>query len=140
MSSIYNYVASTNPQGAREVIQSFGYNIVDTKNMGNNLRQLVAREGEPALKAILAIHPERDVIMEMNKPEATEKKCGCGGNCGKSEQFMNADGIITAAGLLSSNKHDANSVTNDSNKLAQQNNGLIIAAAILLGVIIFKLK
>ncbi len=142
---IYNYVAAMNPQGSRDVIQSFGYDIKDTRNMGNNLKTLVAREGQPALAAILAMHPDKDVIMEMNKPafaetQAAEKTCGCNKCGGRSENFLGADGIITAAGLLSGSKDNTNAVTPDTHKLAATQNAMIIGVTLILAVIIFKMK
>jgi len=148
--SIYSYIASRNPQGAIDVIRQFGYRIQDPKHMGKNLEQLVAQEGKPALMAILKLHPDREVIMEtinedkQSKLQAdggTNDKCSCKGcKSGSIEQFLGADGILSAAGYLSSNKTDPNAVTNDSNKLAATNNALIIAGALLIAVLIYKVK
>jgi hypothetical protein len=63
--NIYEYIARSNPQGARMVIQQFGYRITDNKRMGDNLRMLVAQEGEPALREIAQLHPDKDLILEI---------------------------------------------------------------------------
>ncbi len=139
--SIYEYIASNDPAGARRLIQQFGYTIRDNKNMANNLRVLVNNEGEPALKALMDMHPEKGVILDFfSKPEKEEHKCACGSCSAKKEPYLGADGLLTLAMLNTNKQEPTKTESNDSNKLAQQNNGLIIAAAILFAVVLFKMK
>lgn len=124
--TIYEYIARNNPIGAKRVIESFGYVVTQPKKMGDNLRMLVAQEGEPALKAVVDLHPDKDLIMEVYG-----NQCGC--KSGK-ESFLGADGILQGA-VLSNNQQQ----TDSNNKMAMQTNTLIIALSLLVVAgLIFK--
>ena len=125
--TIYEYIARNNPAGAKRTIESFGYRVVNPKSMGDNLRMLVAQEGEPALKAVVDLHPDKDLILEVYGKE----------DCGfkDKDNFLGADGILQSA-VLSNNQQQS-----DSNaKLAQQTNTLIVALSLLVvaGLILKK--
>jgi len=122
--TIYDYIARNNPVGAKRTIESFGYRVVNPKSMGDNLRMLVAQEGEPALKSVVDLHPDKDLILEVYGEENKTQ-----------ENFIGADGILQSA-VLNNNQQQ-----NDSNaKLAQQTNTLIVALSILVvaGLILKK--
>ena len=61
--NLYHRVAIANPKEAKSVINQFGYEI-RTNNLPQALRMLVSSEGEPALRAIVNIHPDKDLILE----------------------------------------------------------------------------
>jgi hypothetical protein len=61
--NLYQRVAIANPTEAKSVINQFGYEI-RTNNLPQALRMLVSSEGEPALRAIVNIHPDKDLILE----------------------------------------------------------------------------
>jgi hypothetical protein len=61
--NLYQRIAIANPQGAKNVIRNFGYEI-RTNDLPQALRLLVKQEGEPALRAIVDIHPDKDLILE----------------------------------------------------------------------------
>lgn len=130
--NIYEYIARSNPRGARMVIQEFGYRITDNKKMGDNLRMLVAQEGEPALREIAKLHPDKDLILEVfngNKEENKEEKpCGCSE---KKENFLGADATLSSA-VLTNNQQQNNA--SDSTKLAMQTNSMIIGATIIIAI------
>lgn len=81
---VYSYVASSNPQKSRDIINSFGYKVNNPKDMGGNLRTLVASEGESALKEVLNNHPDKDVILEMFQKKSEPCKV-----CQERERFQN---------------------------------------------------
>ena len=99
--NFYEYIAKANPVGAKSVIQQFGYRVVDGRRMGDNLRMLVAQEGEPALRAIAELHPDKDLILEVFAPKNGD--CGCKKN---SESFLGADATLTSA-VLNNNQQQA---------------------------------
>jgi hypothetical protein len=115
--TIYEYIARNNPIGAKRVIESFGYVVTQPKKMGDNLRMLVAQEGEPALKAVVDLHPDKDLILEVY------------GNSSKSntENFMGADGLLQSA-VLNNNQQQ----TDSNNKMVLQTNTLIVALSLLV--------
>jgi hypothetical protein len=129
--NFYEYIAKTNPSGAKKVINEFGYRVVDGRRMGENLRMLVAQEGEPALRAIAEMHPDKELLLEVFAPK--DGDCGCKK---KSESFLGADGVLTSA-VLSNNQQQAQS---DSTKLAMQTNAMLIAATIIIAAAIIVSK
>lgn len=129
--NFYEYIAKTNPSGAKKVINEFGYRVVDGRRMGENLRMLVAQEGEPALRAIAEMHPDKELLLEVFAPK--DGDCGCKK---KSESFLGADGVLTSA-VLSNNQQQAQS---DSTKLAMQTNAMLIAATIIIASAIIVSK
>jgi len=139
--SVYDYIAQRNPKGSVKVLADFGYRIADPRNMGNNLRLLVQKEGKPALIAILEMHPDKDVILEAfaaeQNPTSPEKPCGCKG-CSENKSFVNADGAggLTLKDILPGLNANTQA-SNDANKLASTNNAMIIAGALLISTLIF---
>jgi hypothetical protein len=95
--NLYQRVALANPQGARNVIKSYGYEI-RTNNLPNALRMLVSAEGEPALRSIVDIHPDKDLILECYQKEEKKEDCKCkDGHSNMDAHFYNAAGTITEA-------------------------------------------
>jgi hypothetical protein len=128
--TIYDYVAGTNPSEATRIINSFGYSVSDNRDMGANLRSLVANEGEPALKAVLSAHPDKNVLLEVFSTPSVEpqESCKCKGkgcSC-KRDDYANASGSeggITQASMS-----------------AHQTNVFLFAAALILAVAIITKK
>jgi hypothetical protein len=131
--SDYNDIAQRNPRGAVSVISSFGYEIQDRRNLGRSLNELVANEGEPALKAVMNIHPDKDIILELfgnkNPDQNTSSNCNCGScsnrhNGGRQDQYMNATGNEPTATI---EKNDTYSTT-----LAHQTNAILLIASLFI--------
>ena len=145
--SDYNDIAKRNPQGAVGVISSFGYEIVDRSNLGQSLNELIAQEGEPALRKVMEIHPDKDIILELfSNPilAPVKKECSCS-SCDKKheerreerqEYYMNASG----SGVAVNNPANAPSNTS-SNILAHQTNAILVVASLFIAtVLILKNK
>jgi hypothetical protein len=130
--NFYEYIAKTNPSGSKKVINEFGYRVVDGRRMGENLRMLVAQEGEPALRAIAEMHPDKELLLEVFAPK--DGDCGCKK---KGESFLGADGVLSSA-VLSNNQQQQNQ--SDSTKLAMQTNAMLIAATIIIAAAIIVNK
>lgn len=122
---MYEYFASSNPFLAKKIIESFGYQITN-RNMGQNLRTLVANEGEPALKAILDQHPDKDIILEVfgNSKSEESKKC----SCSKSNSDDNYVKYMYASGQT------------EAKTLGMQTNTMLLASALILAVAIIAKK
>ncbi len=147
--SDYHDIANRNPQGAVAVISSFGYDIQDRSNLGRSLNELIAQEGEPALRKVMEIHPDKDIILELFSPKVipTEKKeCSCS-SCSKKqedryderrieryENYMNASGNIAPV----SNPPATNTTTNtsSSNILAHQTNAILVVASLFIATVL----
>ena len=95
--SVYNYVADNDPKGAELIINSFGYEVTDKRNLGQSLSELVSQVGEPALRKVMEYHPDRDIILELSS-EDKKSDCGCS-SCKRArnshELYMNASGSET---------------------------------------------
>ena len=125
--TIYDYIANSNPSAASRIINSFGYSVSDPTNMSSNLSYLVTQEGEPALKAILDAHPDKDIIIETFSTPKMEPQtsCNCKGrncSCGRGD-FANASGSENGITQASMSAHHTNVFLFDA--------ALILAVAII---------
>lgn len=135
---LYGYIADNNPYMAKSICHKYGYKIsgVNTKSdLGVCLRQLVAKEGEPALKDIVDNHPDKQLILELETADGNYKNacgghhgcnCGCGGGSKTKEltysDFMNFIG----------------EEKNQRKSYESQGNTFLLASAFLLGVAIIS--
>ncbi len=126
--TMYDYIANTNPRGAKEIIQSYGYKVVNPRSMGANLRMLVAQEGEPALRNIVELHPDKEIILEVMGSD-------------NKNNFLGADGLSGLGLIAENNKNQqAQLQSSDSTKLAMQTNALVMVAAIIIAAAIITNK
>jgi len=131
MTTVYDYIAKNNPQGAKSFCEAFGYRVTNPRQMSQNLKTLVNNEGEDALLSLMEMHPDKDFILEIfSKPteKVEEKKSDCGcrnmGTPHLLEHFINASG-----------RQD----NSEAKALATNTNTIIFASALVLAVaIIFK--
>lgn len=117
-----------------DVVRSFGYKFtgaVTKKDIGRLLGDLVSKEGEPAMKAILNIHPDKEVILEQF---STPSPCSCDSN-----KNINASGPVTdpllATAIIGGNGNQQ--YASESRKLASLNGALVVSAAIIISTLIF---
>lgn len=74
--TVYHYIAENNPQLAKQIIEHFGYQVVDPRRMGDNLQEVVALEGEDALRLVMNNHPDKAIILELfGESETPCKSC-----------------------------------------------------------------
>lgn len=125
--TIYDYVGS-NPTVAKQILNEFGYQATNN-NWSLSLRKLVASEGEPALKAIVDAHPDKELILEMCAPELSVNGTSDIDQFLKANQpFYNADGGF---GLARQQESEA--------KKTQDNFSLIfLAGAMMISLAILK--
>jgi hypothetical protein len=112
------------------IINSFGYEVTDKRNLGQSLTELVSQIGEPALKKVMEYHPDRDIILELNV-DNKNSKCGCG-NCSTNrtqDNFMNASGNETP-----------NKETKPDTLAHQTNVILVVATLFIVTALIYKNK
>jgi hypothetical protein len=128
--SVYNYVADNDPRGAESIINSFGYEVTDRRNLGQSLAELVSQVGEPALLKVMEYHPDKDIILELN-PNNKKSECGCG-KCNKEnkhhEHYMNASGS------------DVSKETKSDTLAHQTNVILVVATLFIVTALIYKNK
>jgi|VirMetMinimDraft_7_1064189.scaffolds.fasta_scaffold21956_4 hypothetical protein len=131
--TIYEYIAVNNPTQAERLIRRFGYESLRGSDLGDNLREVVAQEGEEALRAVLELHPDRDILVEVFAAKEEKESCGCSKgkcSCKPRQEYMNADGWASAA----AQERTAAQVS------ASQTNTFLMAAALILAVAIIVKK
>jgi hypothetical protein len=134
MTTVYDYIAKNNPQGAKSLCESYGYQVRNPRSMSQNLKTLVNNEGEDALLSLMNMHPDKEFILEVfSKPTEKEEKtsnCGCQNNIGNSPYLL--EHFINASGRQENNSSEAKA-------LATNTNTIIFASCLVLAVaIIFK--
>jgi len=137
--SVYNYVAGSDPNKARRIIDSFGYEVSSNNNLGQSLNELVNQEGEPALKIIMEAHPDKDIILELfARTNNKEEGCGCS-KCKEKNHghYLNADGTSSTSVPSVAENTNSNTTT-----LAHQTNVILIVATLFIAtaLIIKKIK
>ena len=159
----YTYIAVNNPSFAKSICHKYGYNVASVRtsaDLGKCLKQLVAAEGQPAFEDIMSQHPDREVLIELEKKNnpstlsangggdddddsGKSNNCGCnkckskcGGGCSgrpMSNMYMNADGgtpVTTVA--------PAAAVPAPTPSGSSETNMLILVSAILIAFAIIK--
>ena len=129
--TIYEYIAANNPVQSERIIRRFGYESLQGSHIGDNLREVVAQEGEEAFRAVLDLHPDRDVLVEVYAPKEEKESRGCTkGKCScRKNDYMNADGANNMA-----------KETTAAQVSAAQTNTFLMAAALILAVAIIVKK
>jgi hypothetical protein len=61
------YLVHNNPDGANDVLQSFGYERQDTiEDLEDGVRMIQLKEGEKATLELLKVHPDRNILSGIN--------------------------------------------------------------------------
>lgn len=134
--TVYDYIAESNPMEAKSICESYGYTVTNPKQMGRNLKSLVNNEGENALKSIMQLHPDKEILVEYfgMKAKKNKKETGCGCKDTTSKRLDTIEAFINAGG-----NSNNNSDRSEAKMLASNTNTIIFASALVLAVaIIFK--
>lgn len=131
--NIYQYTAINNPNGAREVVESYGLR-ADRKNLSKQLALVVAKNGEEALSKVASVHPDLplfqkqiDTFKEKYKKEFESKE--------DKSNFSNMDGQMIKHEITRLN----DSMSNASGDKEGSHKLLIIGGILVIGLaIIFK--
>lgn len=122
--NIYSYVATTNPYHAKAILHKYGYkatNVRNAEDLGLCLKQLVAVEGETALKDVIEGHPDKGLIVEQF-------------GIVKNEDFKNYTGDCPCRCRERFNSFDAKG--DKPSAITRETNVYILAAALLLAAAI----
>lgn len=128
---MYGYVAENDPNMARAICHKYGYRIqgVQTKaDLGVVLEQLVAKEGESALRDIVKNHPDRDLIVEVETGGDIETPI--------KKLPSESERSVTYADFMNYIGEEKGQRTNT----VSQTNTFLLASAFLLGVAIITAK
>jgi hypothetical protein len=135
--TIYDYLANSNTDGCLAIIYKYGYGNSDLNSkddVAHVCKVMVASEGENALRDLIKIHPDRDLIIEdyssNNNNNIFQSKmdgCKCAGSCGCNKN----------------NNYTTNSNTNmqqGSSNIVNQTNTFILIGAALVAIAIITAK
>ena len=65
----YEYIAESDPYASLSVLNKYGLSLqgdnISNQDIGQAIEQMVASNGEPALTDIMAIHPDKGIIVEL---------------------------------------------------------------------------
>ena len=71
----YEYIAQAEPYGSLDILNKHGYTLsgenVTTQDIGAALEQMVSENGEQALTDIMAIHPDKGILIELYGTQPT---------------------------------------------------------------------
>lgn len=141
--NVFKYVAESNPNGAVQIINSFGYDVTNTSDLGRSLSELVAEVGEPAFKKVMDFHPDKDVILELystNNSEHTTTSCGCDGckNRARNNEYISYLNA-TGNGTFADEKTNASNTTS-THLLANQTNVILVVSALFIATALILKK
>ena len=122
---VYQYIASNEPKRSEQLIKSFGYNC-RKKDMAQNLRELVAYEGEKAVESMMKIHPDYDYFMDISSSNFS-------GSIHKDYE-LDKFAYLNATGAQNQN------MIMQNNTIANLTNVSIIVAGLLLATAIISKK
>lgn len=128
--SVYQYVAENDPRGAEMIINSFGYEVTDRRNLGQSLAELVSQVGEPALLKVMEYHPDRDIIIELNS-DNKNSECGCG-KCNRANR--NNDQYLNITGSETPKEQKPDTLAHQTNVI------LVVATLFIVTALIYKNK
>lgn len=74
-----DYIVLHQPVEAARIIEKYGYEApTDKHELSQAVRLLVKRKGEPVIKDLILIHPEKKLILELTGHQSEESNfCGC---------------------------------------------------------------
>jgi hypothetical protein len=122
--NVYLYIAQSNPDAANEVCKKYGYfEIENLDELSYCLQTIVAQNGESSLQEVLALHPDKDVLLEI-----FDKK--------KDEPIVEAQIIAPAISDCSCNTSKMNADGVPSSTVNQTNTYIIVGALIVSFAII----
>lgn len=135
--TIYDYLANSNTDGCLAIIYKYGYGNSDlnsTDDVAHVCKVMVASEGESALKDLIKIHPDRDLIIEdftsnssNNIFQSKMDGCKCGGACSGNKNNI-------------STSNTNSDMQQGSSNIVNQTNTFILIGAALVAIAIITAK
>lgn len=74
-----DYIVLQKPSEAAKIVEKYGYEAPPKVNeLVKSMKMLVKRKGEPVIKDLINIHPEKKLILEVSGHKSDESNyCGC---------------------------------------------------------------
>ena len=130
--SVYKYIAELNPAQANEFcVQQGMSDAYSSDELAQNLVSIVAQNGELALKKIMQLHPDKEVILEMFKCSSCEMQKQT------TPPTMDA-GITEVQPLIERPLQFANA--SGTSDVAKRTNAIILVSALVVALAIISIK
>jgi hypothetical protein len=130
--SVYKYIAELNPAQANEFCVQQGMPDASCSDeLADNLVSIVAQNGELALKKIMQLHPDKEIILEMFKCSSCERQQQT-----IAPTMMDA-GITEVQPLIERPLQFANASGTD---VAKRTNTIILVSALVVALAIISIK
>lgn len=127
---IYQYIAESDPYSAKAICNKYGLslaNATSSLDIAGCLEDIVGEHGQSAFLEILALHPDKDVIVEaFGQPAVSgthKTPCGCSGAT-ESKKKPAIESYVPAPNTANPSMQQAN--------IFLMTAGIIIVAAIIL--------
>jgi len=133
--SVYKYIAELNSNQANDLCNQQGLpDASDSDELASNLVAIVAQNGESALKNIMELHPDKDLILEMFRCSSCESK--------QQAQTPQIDAGITEVQPLAVRQlQSEDSYLNASGSgIAKNTNTIILVSALVIALAIISIK
>lgn len=131
--SVYKYIAELNPNEANEFCVQQGLPDASCSDeLADNLVSIVAQNGELALKKIMQLHPDKEIILEMFKCTS----------CQRQQQTtmptMMDSGITEVQPLIERPLQFSNAT--GKTDVAKNTNAIILVSALVVALAIISIK
>ncbi len=127
--NVYTYIVECNPNEAYEICKKYGFfNIQSTEEMAKCLETIIANEGEDAVKVMMGLHPDKEVIVELFSQKKSDEP-----------QPVSAPVLVEAPKQVSADGSVTLNATGP-NGLVNQTNTYILVAALIISVAIISMK
>ena len=121
--NMYFYIALKNPNGAKQVINSYGQRAIrNPKALAGQLAECVNRNGREALDRVAMIHPDRTLFVASHREDNP-----------MSEAFSRVDGQALKA-EVDALRNGTNSEQKGANKEGSKLDTMVMAGVILIGL------
>jgi hypothetical protein len=131
--NVYQYIAQSNPNETYAICQKYGYvEVSDLDEMSEIVANIVSEFGEDALKEVMSIHPDKEILIELYQPSYPL-------------QYFNGAKNISEPSSVQFNNNPIrekyfNAEGQSPNKLVSQTNMYILVGALIVSLAIMSVK
>lgn len=149
---VYEYIAHENPDMAIAVLAKYGHtvsNVKDSSDLAGLLKEFVKIHGEDGLKSLLAVHPDKEIILgtfqengtlelqRLRAADATTSTAAPCTGCNKLEKMALAQAVNNSTSV-SQQASQSSQAGNLPAFFTQTNTFLIIGSLVIAAAIILK--
>jgi len=96
MNGVFPLIAYANPNDANNICVQYGYDDCQSEDeVAASLQEISNEYGAPALKQIMALHPDKEIILDLFKG-SPQQLPGCT-NCHRMDPALHQTNVISAA-------------------------------------------